>query len=104
MRHRQLLIPVALLLGLLIALADTSPGWDDTGISAVALLGGCALLGAVDPARPWRWALLVGLWIPVLNVAVSRNYGSLLALAVAFVGAYLGSFAGRLARGAAGAA
>ena len=104
MRHKLLLIPVALLLGLLIALVDSSPGWDDTGISALALAGSCALLGAVEPARPWRWALLVGLWIPLLGVVVSRNYGSLLALAFSFAGAYLGSFAGRLVRGAAGAA
>lgn len=33
------LVPVALLLGLAIAYVDFSPGWDDTGVSAVAVLG-----------------------------------------------------------------
>ena len=57
-----------------------------------------------EPARPWRWALLVGLWIPAINVARHRNFGSVLALAFCLVGAYLGALAGRLAKRAAGAA
>ena len=102
--RQKLLIPVALILGLLIALVDTSPGWDDTGITAMALLASCGLLGAVEPARPWRWALLVGLWIPAINVARHHSFGSVLALAFCLVGAYLGALAGRLAKRAAGAA
>jgi hypothetical protein len=85
---------VALALGLGIALIDASPGWDDTGVSAAALFAVCALLGGVGPRQPWMWAMAVGLWIPMLAVALhpsAPNYGSVLALVVAVVGAYAGA-------------
>jgi hypothetical protein len=68
---------VALALGLAIGLVDTSPGWDDTGITVGTLLIASALFGAADPARAWLWALAVGIWIPALNIAMHHNYGSL---------------------------
>ncbi len=88
----KLLVPLAVVLGLLIALVDSSPGWDDTGVSAAAVFACCGLLGALHPARPWLWALCVGLWIPALGIAFTHNYGSALALLVAFAGAYVGAF------------
>ena len=94
----KLLMPLALVVGLLIALVDASPGWDDTGISALAVVSSCGFLGIVHPARPWQWALAVGLWIPALGSALHQNYESWAALVVAFVGAYVGALAGRLAR------
>jgi hypothetical protein len=96
-RHRVAtvgLMLVALALGLGIALLDTSPGWDDTGVSAAALFGVCALLGSVGPCQPWVWAVAAGLWIPMLSLALhpsAPNYGSLLALVFAVVGAYAGA-------------
>lgn len=81
---------LALLAGLLIALADSSPGWDSTGVTAGALLlagGGAAYLGR---RRPWLWALLVGLPTPVIEIAGGGATGSLLALAFAGVGAAIG--------------
>jgi hypothetical protein len=84
---------VALALGLAIGLVDTSPGWDDAGITAGAILIVGALFGAVDPARAWLWALALGIWIPALNIAMHHNYGSLLVLAFAFGGAYAGALA-----------
>src|SRR4051812_1800258 len=54
---------LALAAGLVIGLVDTSPTWDDTGITAVALLGASAVFGVLAPARAWRWALARGLWI-----------------------------------------
>jgi hypothetical protein len=91
-----LLVLGALLLGLLIALVDNSPGWDDTGISAAALLGGAMIFGVARPAHAWRWALAVGLWIPLLGIIRTHNYTILLALIFPFVGAYIGAFARRL--------
>src|SRR3954454_7423579 len=91
-RHRATtggLMLVALALGMGIALIDASPGWDDTGVSAAALFGVCALLGGVGPRQPWVWAVTVGLWIPVLSIALhpsAPNYGSLLVLVFAVVG------------------
>ena len=94
------LMPLALVLGLLIALVDSSPGWDDTGITASALVITCGLLGAVHPVRAWQWALAVGLWIPVLGIALHQNYESWMAVAVAFVGAYAGKLVRRSIRAA----
>jgi hypothetical protein len=85
---QKLLFAVAL--GLLIAYVDSRPSWDDTGVTAAAVLLTCALFGAAGPRRPWLWALAVGLWIPLFGIVSARNYGSLLALLVAFVGAYVG--------------
>lgn len=53
----KFLMPLALVFGLLIALVDSSPGWDDTGTTASALVITCGLLGAVHPVRgsgPWQ--------------------------------------------------
>jgi hypothetical protein len=86
----KFLMPLALILGLLIALVDTSPGWDDTGITASAIMIACGILGAVHPARAWQWALAIGLWIPVLGLVLHGHYEPLAALAVALTGAYLG--------------
>jgi hypothetical protein len=84
------LLPLAVCLGFLIAYVDSRPNWDDTGITAGALLVSCAVLGALAPDRPWLWALAVGVWIPLFGIASSRNFGSLLALVFALVGAYAG--------------
>ncbi|MDQ3911633.1 MAG: hypothetical protein M3305_07680 [Actinomycetota bacterium] len=99
----KFLMPLALVLGLLIALVDSSPGWDDTGITATAVFGGCGILGAVHPARAWQWALAIGFWIPALGIALQGNYESWAALAVAFVGAYAGKLVGRFVGRAYGA-
>lgn len=82
--------------GIALAFIDSRPSWDDTGVTAGALLVVAFLLGALEPRRPWAAALAVGIWIPLLGIAGSRNYGSLLALAVAFAGAYAGSLLRRI--------
>jgi hypothetical protein len=86
----KLLLVVALALGGVIAYVDSRPTWDDTGVTAGAIVISCGLLGAAGPSRPWLWALAVGLWIPLLAIMKSQNYGSLLVLAFAFAGAYAG--------------
>ena len=80
----------ALAFGLLIALADSSPGWDSTGITAGALLLGGGTTAYIGRARPWLWALLVGLPTPVIEIGALGATGSLLALAFASVGAAIG--------------
>jgi hypothetical protein len=86
----KVLLPVAICLGLLIAYGDSRPNWDDTGITALALVLSCGVLGVLGPERPWLWALAIGAWIPAYGIASSSNFGSLLALVFAFVGAYAG--------------
>jgi len=91
----KFLVPLAFILGLLIAFVDSSPGWDDTGVTAATVFVCCGLLGALHPARPWLWALAVGVWIPALGIIQDWNYASLLALAFALSGAYAGALASR---------
>jgi hypothetical protein len=90
---------IALMLGALIALVDASPGWDDTGVSAAMLLSASGLVGALHPARAWLWALAVGVWIPLLGIALHGSAtpvaGIILPLAFALGGAYTGAFVRR---------
>ena len=87
--QRALLI-VALALGAAVTYVDSRPTWDDTGVTAGALLVISGVLGFLGPKRPWLWALALGVWIPLLGVIRAHNYGTLLALVVAFAGAYGG--------------
>lgn len=86
----RVLLVVGLALGGLLAYVDARPAWDDTGVTAAALLVASGALGYLGPRRPWLWALGLGIWIPLLGIARAANYATLLALAVAFVGAYGG--------------
>src|SRR5262245_13695936 len=81
----------ALILGMLIAWVDRRPTWDDTGITAGVLLIVSAGFGAVYPRFAWLWAITLGVWIPLFGIVIAHNVGSLLALAIAFIGAYVGS-------------
>ena len=82
------LLALAILAGLVITWIDSRQGWDDTGITAALILLASGGFTALRPARPWLWALAVGCWIPLWGIVTAANYGSLLALAVAFLGAY----------------
>jgi hypothetical protein len=93
---RTALVLVALGAGVVIALVDSSPGWDSTGITAGALLMTAGVTAAVAGDRPWLWALLVGLPTPVLEVSGTAGAASLLALAFASAGAALGWAVARL--------
>jgi hypothetical protein len=99
-----LLLLGALALGLLLALVDMRPGWDDTGVSAAAVFAAAAVFGATRPSRAWLWALAVGLWIPVLGIVVRGNVEALIALVPALLGAFAGAAARRLLAGTDGAA
>ena len=90
---------LAIALGLLIAWVDSRPSWDDSGITAGMVFLTAAFFGALRPSRAPLWALAVGVWIPLFGIILHQNVGSLLALAVAFFGAYAGALA-RKARGA----
>ena len=89
-RRRLGLAALALAAGVAIGLADSSPGWDSTGITAGALFVSAALIAGVARDRPWLWALLIGLPTPILDVIRTGNTGSVLALAFAAAGAATG--------------
>jgi hypothetical protein len=89
-RSTAVLAAAALGVGVAIALVDSSPGWDDTGITAGLLLVGAGIVAAIAGERPWLWAALVGLPTPVLELTSSGNAASVLAVAFAAIGAAAG--------------
>jgi hypothetical protein len=87
---QKILAAAAVLSGIFIAFVDSRPTWDDTGITAFGLLAVSGLLGILGPKRPWLWALLVGIWIPLYNILTTHNFSLLLTLIFPFFGAYAG--------------
>jgi len=60
------------------------------------ILAASALFSYLSPKRPWLIALAVSVWIPLLNIMLSSNYGTLLVIIPGFAGAYLGFTAKRI--------
>ena len=92
------------LLGTVAAFIDIK--FEDLLFTALLVLGFSMLLGFVRPQRPWRWALLIALFIPAGQAfAIFGHYKApyraqifeaFLALAPALVGAYGGMFMRRM--------
>ena len=85
-----ILLVIAVIAGLFFAYVDSRPTWDDTGILAGAILLTCGLISLLGFRRPWLLALAVGAWIPLRGIFITHNFGSILALVIAFVGTYGG--------------
>ncbi|MGE5176708.1 MAG: permease prefix domain 1-containing protein [Hyphomicrobiales bacterium] len=97
---RGVLIAAAVI-GLAIATVDTRPTWDDTGVTAFALLASAGILGFVAPRRPWLWGTAIGIWTMGAAAAGAVHAGIaaaafLLILAFPLAGAYGGALARRL--------
>jgi ABC-type multidrug transport system permease subunit len=88
------------------ALAGVGTGWvdvavDDLLFTALLVLMACMLLGILRPRWPWRWVVVVGMFIPLTELAAylirtvkptrAQMYGSFLAMLPAFAGAYGGA-------------
>ena len=104
-------IAIASGLGIMVALVDrATPFGDDSSKSTIVLWLACSgLLGLAMPVRPWRWALLVGPWLPatylVLHVLgspapINPNTvnGILILLPFSLTVCALGAYAGAMAR------
>jgi hypothetical protein len=91
---------------LLAALAGIATGWVDVTINdllftALLALMACMLLGLLRPRWPWRWVVVVGIFIPLTELAAyliltvkptrAQVYGSFLAALPGFAGAYGGA-------------
>jgi hypothetical protein len=96
-RHAAAFV-IAIAAGIGVALIDSSPGWDSTGITAGLLLLGAAAAATIGRDRPWLWALLVGLPTPILETIRDGNAGSWLALIFAAGGAAIGWSVARAGR------
>ena len=103
---------LALVLGLGTGFLDLHT--TEVSVTIVALLASGFLLGLLQPAAAWRWAILVAIGLPVM-AAIGRATGMqtsepirldprvwLVALAFALVGSYAGALIRRAAAAAAG--
>jgi hypothetical protein len=90
----------------LAALAGIGTGWADVIINdllftALLVLMACMLLGLLRPRQPWRWVAVVGMFVPLAELAAyliltvkptrAQVYGSFLASLPGTAGAYGGS-------------
>jgi hypothetical protein len=85
-----ILFIIAIVLGMMIGYIDSSPHWDDTGVTVAMILIASSVLGFVMPQYAWVWALSVGIWIPIWNIILNNNYSSIISIVIAFAGAYVG--------------
>ncbi len=87
---QKILLVIAIIAGLFYAYVDSRPTWDDTAITVGVILLTCGILALIGFQRPWLLALAVGLWLPLYEIFTTRTYASIMALVVAFIGAYGG--------------
>jgi TctA family transporter len=91
---------------LLAALCGIGAGWADVAINdllftALLVLSSCMMLGLLRPRWPWRWVVMVGIFVPLTELAAyvvltvkptrAQVYGSFLAFLPGIAGAYGGS-------------
>jgi len=91
---------------LLAALCGVGAGCADVAINdllftALLVLSSCIMLGLLRPRLPWRWVVMVGVFIPLTELAAyvvltvkptrAQVYGSSLAFLPGIAGAYGGS-------------
>src|SRR5258708_24680865 len=89
----------------LAGVAGIATGWADVAVNdllftALLVLMACMLLGLLRPRWPWRWVVVVGMFIPLTELAAyliltvkptrAQVYGSFLAALPGIAGAYGG--------------
>jgi hypothetical protein len=89
-RRDGLLALAAGAIGLTLGYLDSRPSWDDAGITAALLLLSSAICATLSSHRPWLWALLIGIWIPLIEIRGAAGLASLAALAISTLGAFAG--------------
>jgi hypothetical protein len=96
---QKILLGIAFALGGIITYVATRPEIHFGGI-AIALVVIAFLFGLIQSKYPWLFALALGIWIPVLVLFQGffkglfrvQNIWAILALLIAFAGAYAGAF------------
>jgi len=91
-------------LGLCAGALDVRIG--DLLLTALFVLASTMLLGALRPERPWRWVIVVGVFVPILQMLAylfftekpyrAQIYESFLGFLTGLVGAYGGAVARRV--------
>ncbi|MGD0824311.1 MAG: hypothetical protein ABR908_06990 [Terriglobales bacterium] len=95
---------------LLAVLAGVLAGWLDIKVgdlllTATVVLAANMLLGFLSPRRPWRWVVLVGVFVPVVEwlayyfLSEKPTRAQIYESFLAFVPGIAGAFGGSVARG-----
>jgi hypothetical protein len=94
---------LSVVFGVLAGYLDVKFG--DLLLTALFVLAATMLLGALRPERPWRWTLLVAVFVPVVQLIAfflltqkpyrAQIYESFLGFLTGIAGAYGGSFGRR---------
>ena len=95
---------------LLAAMSGALAGWLDIKVgdlllTAMVVLAACMLLGILSPRRPWRWVLLVGVFVPVVEwlayffFSQKPDRAQIYESFLAFVPGIAGAFGGAIGRG-----
>ena len=95
---------------LLAAMSGALAGWLDIKVgdlllTAMVVLAACMLLGILSPRRPWRWVLLVGVFVPVVEwlayffLSQKPDRAQIYESFLAFVPGIAGAFGGAIGRG-----
>lgn len=92
---------------LLAAVFGVFAGWMDIKVgdllfTAMIVLAAAMVLGYLRPAQPWRWAVLIGVFVPVVELIAyllfsqkperAQVYESFLTFLPGIVGSYGGAF------------
>jgi|ERR1039458_615473 hypothetical protein len=94
---------LAVMLGALAGWLDIKVG--DLLLTAMVVLAACMLLGILSPRRPWRWVLLVGVFVPVVEwlayffLSQKPERAQIYQSFLAFVPGIAGAFGGAMGRG-----
>ena len=62
---------IAIVLGLAVAFVDLAApfGDDSSKLTLLLLIAFSGVLAFVQPKRPWRWGILIGIWLPLVSLA-----------------------------------
>ena len=94
---------LAMILGALAGWVDIKVG--DLLLTAMLVLASCMILGFVRPGRPWRWVLLIGICVPIVDwlaywiLAQKPDRAQIYESFLAFLPGIAGAYGGALGRG-----
>jgi hypothetical protein len=97
------LTALSIVLGFIAAYAALHGAGDVLVYVLLFMFGG--LLGYVGPEAPWRWAIMIGIWVPIAEIMfrltqpfISSSPAQLLQPLVALVPPFLGVYGGMIVR------
>jgi MFS-type transporter involved in bile tolerance (Atg22 family) len=92
------------------AIFGAGSGWIDIKIgdlllTAMVVLAACMILGFISPRKPWRWVLLIGIFIPAVEwlayyfLSQKPDRAQIYESFLAFMPGIAGAFGGAMGRG-----